>query len=103
MSWYNTKYTNANGEYELSAGTLDYEQAKAIEKVCRAVIDGKMKSPEDVQIMVRCRDCKHWKPNGSKAGNSFEDMEFIGGCEFTQYYRRESDFCSWGKRKEGAD
>lgn len=57
----------------------------------------------DVSPVVRCRDCKHWKPNGSKAGNSFEDMEFIGGCEFTQYYRRESDFCSWGKRKEGAD
>ena len=53
--------------------------------------------------VVRCRECKHWKPSGSKAGNSFSDMEYIGGCEFTNYCRRESNFCSYGERKEGAD
>ena len=57
----------------------------------------------DAVPVVRCRDCQHWKPTGSKAGNSFSDMEYIGGCEFTKYCRRESDFCSYGKRKEGAD
>ena len=57
----------------------------------------------DAVHVVRCRDCQHWKPSGSKAGNSFSDMEYIGGCEFTNYYRRESDFCSYGERKEGAD
>lgn len=57
----------------------------------------------DAVPVVRCRECKHWKPSGSKAGNSFSDMEYIGGCEFTKYYRRESDFCSWGKLKEGAN
>ena len=54
----------------------------------------------DAVPVVRCRDCQHWKPSGSKAGNSFSDMEYIGGCEFTKYCRRESDFCSYGKRKE---
>lgn len=57
----------------------------------------------DVVPIVRCRECEHWKSSGSKAGNAFADMEFIGGCEFTKYYRRESDFCSWGELKEGAD
>ena len=57
----------------------------------------------DAVPVVRCRECKHWKPAGSKAGNSFSDMEYIGGCEFTNYYRTESDFCSYGERKEGAD
>ena len=57
----------------------------------------------DAVPVVKCRECKHWKPSGSKAGNSFSDMEYIGGCEFTNYYRRESDFCSYGERKEGAD
>lgn len=57
----------------------------------------------DAVEVVRCRKCKHWKPSGSKAGNSFSDMEYIGGCEFTKYCRRESDFCSYGERKEGAD
>ena len=57
----------------------------------------------DAVPVVRCLECKHWKPSGSKAGNSFSDMEYIGGCEFTKYCRRESDFCSYGERKEGAD
>ena len=57
----------------------------------------------DAVPVVRCRECKHWKPKGSKAGNSFSDMEYIGGCEFTKYCRRESDFCSYGERKGGAD
>ena len=57
----------------------------------------------DAVEVVRCRKCKYWKPSGSKAGNSFSDMEYIGGCEFTNYYRSESDFCSYGERKEGAD
>ena len=56
----------------------------------------------DAVPVVRCRECKHWKHSGSKAGNSFSDMEYIGGCEFSHYYRRESDFCSYGERKEGA-
>lgn len=56
----------------------------------------------DAVPVVRCRECQHWKPTGSKAGNSFSDMEYIGGCEFTKYYRRESDFCSHGERKKGA-
>lgn len=53
----------------------------------------------DAVPVVRCRECKHWKPSGSKAGNSFSDMEYIGGGEFTRYCRRESDFCSYGDRK----
>ena len=55
----------------------------------------------DAVPVVRCRECKYWKHSGSKAGNSFSDMEYIGGCEFTKYYRRESDFCSYGERKDG--
>lgn len=63
----------------------------------------KMAKTVDAVPVVRCRECKHWKPSRSKAGNSFSDMEYIGGCEFTNYYRSESDFCSYGERKEGAD
>ena len=57
----------------------------------------------EAEPVVRCKECKHWKPSGSKAGNSFSDMEYIGGCEFTNYFRRESDFCSYGEKKEGDD
>ena len=57
----------------------------------------------DVASVVRCKECKHWKPSGSKAGNSFSDMEYIGGCEFTNYCRRESDFCSYGEKRDNND
>ena len=54
----------------------------------------------DAVPVVRCRDCQRWKPSGSKAGKSFSDMEYIGGCEFSKYCRRASDFCSYGEPKE---
>ena len=78
-----------------------YEDASWAKENCLAEIDA---APTvDAVPVVRCRECQHWKPTGSKAGNSFSDMEYIGGCEFTKYCRRESDFCSYGERKEGAD
>ena len=54
----------------------------------------------DAVPVVRCKECKHWQQSGSKAGKSFSDMEYIGGCEFSKYCRRESDFCSYGEPKE---
>ena len=78
----------------------DTDQDSLIDMVC----DDIEESPTvDAVEVVRCRECVHWKPIGSKAGNSFSDMEYIGGCEFTKYCRRESDFCSYGERKGGAD
>ena len=78
----------------------DTDQDSLIDMVC----DDIEESPTvDAVEVVRCRECVHWKPIGSKAGNSFSDMEYIGGCEFTKYCRRASDFCSYGERKEGAD
>ena len=73
---------------------------RGLDKAQRVILDA---PAADVVEVVRCRECVHWKPTGSKAGNSFSDMEYIGGCEFTKYCRRESDFCSYGERKEGAD
>ena len=78
-----------------------YEDAVCAKEDCLTEIDA---APTvDAVPVVRCRECQHWKPTGSKAGNTFSDMEYIGGCEFTKYCRRESDFCSYGERKEGAD
>ena len=72
--------------------------------VCRFLeaLDMAVKALDAVPV-VRCRDCQHWKPSGSKAGNSFSDMEYIGGCEFTKYCRRESDFCSYGEKRRDKD
>ena len=72
--------------------------------VCRFLeaLDMAVKALDAVPV-VRCRECQHWKPSGSKAGNSFSDMEYIGGCEFTNYCRRESDFCSYGEKRRDKD
>ena len=68
MSWWNAKYTNNDGEYEITFASKDYEKAKAVEKVCCAVMDKAVKSPLDVAVVVRCKDCK----------NRFEDS----WCEY---------------------
>ena len=51
--------------------------------------------------VVRCKDCKHWQPSGSWAGNSEDDLQPIGGCEWAKLCRKANDFCSYGERREG--
>lgn len=48
MSWWNAKYPNNHGEYELTFASKNYEKAKAVEKVCCAVMDKVVKSPLDI-------------------------------------------------------
>ena len=97
MSWWNAKYTNNDGEYEITFASKDYEKAKAVEKVCCAVIDKAVKSPLDVEVVVRCRECKHAliHPCGyvycHRDGRNAYEMIF-----------NIDDFCSYGERKEGA-
>ena len=84
--------------------TESIELGGAAPSVCRILeaLDMAVKALDAVPV-VRCRECQHWKPSGSKAGNSFSDMEYIGGCEFTNYCRRESDFCSYGEKRRDKD
>ena len=88
------QYENCHG-YSGNKKAIYREAILAVKSVLHSA------KPIDAVPVVRCRECVHWKPSGSKAGNSFSDMEYIGGCEFTKYCRRESDFCSYGERKEG--
>ena len=101
MSWWNAKYTNNDGEYEITFASKDYEKAKAVEKVCCAIIDKNVKSPFDVEVVVRCRECKHL--------NVVNRKELYAHCPKTNtvFLPFELDtrehFCSLGERKEGAD
>lgn len=54
----------------------------------------------DAVEVVRCKDCMHWKPSGSMAGNSEDDLQPIGGCIWANCCRRANDFCSYGERKD---
>ena len=87
MSWWNAKYTNNNGEYEITFASKEYEKAKAVEMVCCAVMDKAVKSPLDVGVVVRCKDCKH----------RFEDS----WCEYVD--DDDNFYCARGERKEGAE
>lgn len=77
MSWWNAKYKNDHDEYEITFGSQDYEKAKAVEKVCCAVIDKTVKSRDDVAIVRhgkwsddgQCSECGEFDnkdPYGSK-------------------------------------
>lgn len=56
----------------------------------------------DAVPVIRCRECKFWKPYGSKAACNIGDpLERYGGCETCGGGRLESDFCSRGKIREG--
>lgn len=55
----------------------------------------------DAVPVVRCRDCKNWEPYGSKAARNIGDpIERYGGCKVWHGGHLESDFCSYGERKE---
>lgn len=65
-----------------------------------AIGDVKRQPTADVVEVVRCKDCKHWKKGDFMVGNDLKNMEFGGGCLFVNSARFESDFCSYGERKE---
>lgn len=55
----------------------------------------------DAVPVVRCRDCKNWEPYGSKAARNIGDpLERYGGCKVWHGGHLESDFCSYGEKKE---
>ena len=95
MSWWNAKYTNGDGDNEITFGSKYYERAKAVEKVCQAVIDKKVKTPDDVAVVVRCKGCKYAYIN-SFAVSSGEAL-----CTLSGKPMQQDDFCSYGEPKEG--
>lgn len=51
--------------------------------------------------VIRCKDCKWWSPNRETC-IEWADYCFREGrnCILTHFSCRESDYCSWAKRKE---
>lgn len=98
MSWWNAKYTNGNGDNEITFGSKYYERAKAVEKVCQAVIDKKVKTPDDVEVVVYCKGCKHYD-----MGVCLKIYSDGNAHPEAWQSRRPEDFCSYGERKDKAD
>lgn len=101
MSWWKAKYKNDHGEYEITFGSKDYDKAKAVEKVCKAVIDKEVKTPEDVSVVVRCRECK--KKNKKKCPMVIVNFGRNGKEILVQNHVPDDFYCAAGERKEGAN
>lgn len=56
--WY-SKYPNDDGEYEITFKSKNKDLTKAVEKVCCAIMDGVVKSRDDVDFLVRGRWIYH--------------------------------------------
>ena len=97
MSYLKTKYKNYNGEYEITFASKYYEKVKTVEKVCHALMDKVVKSTLDMEVVVRCRECKF--------GSWDSEPDDAMVCVRTNdgFWRSGNDFCSRGERKEGAD
>ena len=82
MSYWNAKYKNDYGEYEITFASKQKEETQAVEKLCQAIIDKMVKSADDVAIarhgrwemtsdgVARCTACKR-KMNSSQYGYAF--------------------------------
>lgn len=57
MDTWNAKYKNKWNEYDVKFCSDDYEKAKAVEMVCRYIMDGEITSRSDVAPVRR----GHWK------------------------------------------
>lgn len=73
MSWWRAKYKNDHGEYEITFGSKYYERAKAVEKVCQAVIDKAVKTKDDIAVVTHGR----WVALGQRT--------YGGGKSYTHY------------------
>lgn len=50
---------------------------------------------------IYCRECRFWKPYGSKGTRNAEGpLEWEGGCMKWRGRHLESDFCSYGRIRE---
>lgn len=84
----------------------EHIKAKADPELFAAVADmmSRLWDSETKRVdVVRCRECKHWEKGGFQAGDDAMHLEYGGYCPYSRFARYESDFCSYGKREEGAD
>lgn len=67
---------------------------KRYEAVMRDAIGEVLTSPAiDAVPVVRCKDCKHWKPCAGAT-------EHVKCCEFAGYMVGENGYCVYGEAKE---
>jgi hypothetical protein len=56
------------------------------------------KSNDDFMEVVRCKDCKHYKPQSKSA---HWNSKALYCCRSATVKMKPDDFCSYGERREG--
>ncbi len=59
--------------------------------------------PVDITEVVRCKDCKFAEANGGDCNSTLPITYRNYVCEINETKYITLDFCSYGKRKEGAE
>ena len=97
------QYENCHG-YSGSKKAIYREAILAVKSILHSA------KPIDAVEVLRCRDCKYWGDEAGKLQHS--DGVLFARCKAHNYLidgrhtgwcPTENDFCSFGKRKEGAN
>lgn len=83
MSYWNAKYTNDSGEYEITFCSNRKEKAKAVEKFCQAIIDKKINEENAAQILeqlIKAEPVKHARWEKSPHLYGFVRCSVCHGC-----------------------
>lgn len=103
MSYWNAKYTNEDGEYEITFASKNYHKAKAVEKVCCAVIDDKVDTPDDIEVVVHGR-WEEWWPGISVIMTGEEMLYRCSACTAKYADIDGYDYCpNCGARMDGGE
>jgi len=81
MSYWNAKYTNDRGEYEITFASNRKEKTKAVEKFCQAIIDQKINVENATDILeqlIKAEPVKHGR---------WEYVEYQDGVHPVYVYR----------------
>lgn len=55
----------------------------------------------DVVEVVRCKNCKRWKPDGGYGLDLDGNKQLYGKCALTTMSYKENNFCSFGAKRDG--
>ena len=86
MSDWRAKYPNDYGEYEIIFASPERDETKAVEKVCQAVVDGRVKTPDDIEIVQHGR----WIIEGTEYRDQDVSCSVCGDVRHTYGWARHS-------------
>lgn len=91
-------------EREALLMALGYEESWRKNVLEGSTFDIILKFPAaDVAPVVRCRECRHYREFRTKRYKNVMRLCYRMGKHDMEYPVKPDDFCSYGKRKEGAD